>query len=74
MNAMAGFEPLSTGRISIAGKLVTRPSEKYVTIFQNYGLLPWRSVRKNVELGLESQGLPASSGLPSLKNICIWWN
>lgn len=60
MNAMAGFEPLSTGRISIDGKPVTRPSEKYVTIFQNYGLLPWRSVLKNVELGLESQGLSAA--------------
>jgi NitT/TauT family transport system ATP-binding protein len=29
-----------------------------VTIFQNYGLLPWRTVQKNVELGLESRKLP----------------
>jgi NitT/TauT family transport system ATP-binding protein len=56
MNAMAGFEPLSAGRIVIHGREVRRPSEKYVTIFQNYGLFPWRSVRRNIELGLEGKG------------------
>ncbi len=27
-------------------------------IFQNYGLFPWRTVQKNVELGLESKKIP----------------
>ncbi|OQA80061.1 MAG: Bicarbonate transport ATP-binding protein CmpD [Lentisphaerae bacterium ADurb.Bin242] len=57
VNAMAGFEKLTSGSVVIDGETVTRPSPRYVTIFQNYGLLPWRSVRKNVELGLESSGL-----------------
>lgn len=56
LNAMAGFETLSDGCIEILGKKVTAPSSKYITIFQNYGLLPWRTVVKNVELGLESIG------------------
>ncbi|MDR3264717.1 MAG: ABC transporter ATP-binding protein, partial [Synergistaceae bacterium] len=38
-------------------KKVSGPSLRYVTIFQNYGLLPWRTVKKNVELGMESQKL-----------------
>ena len=58
LNAMAGFDRVSEGQITIDSQPVTRPSLKNVTIFQNYGLLPWRSVEKNVELGLESQHLP----------------
>lgn len=55
LNLMAGFEQPSQGEIKINGLPVTEPSPRHVTIFQNYGLLPWRTVQKNVELGLESQ-------------------
>ena len=58
MNSIAGFETLSEGSITIDGQKVKAPSEKYVTIFQNYGLLPWRTVEKNVELGLETLKVP----------------
>ena len=57
LNAMAGFLKPSSGEIKIDGQTVEKPSMKYVTIFQNYGLLPWRSVQKNVELGLETKKL-----------------
>jgi NitT/TauT family transport system ATP-binding protein len=57
LNSIAGFEGVSSGRITIDGKEVTEPSDRNVTIFQNYGLLPWRTVQKNVELGLESKKL-----------------
>ena len=57
LNAMAGFDLVTSGSITIDGREVREPSDRYVTIFQNYGLLPWRSVQKNVELGLEQKGL-----------------
>lgn len=57
LNSIAGFERVSSGRITIDGNEVTEPSNKNVTIFQNYGLLPWRTVKKNVELGLEGKKL-----------------
>ena len=41
LNAMAGFLKPSSGEIKIDGQTVEKPSMKYVTIFQNYGLLPW---------------------------------
>lgn len=52
---MAGFLKPTSGEIKIENQIVQKPSMKYVTIFQNYGLLPWRTVQKNVELGLETQ-------------------
>ena len=57
LNAIAGFDLVNHGSVQIDGKEVTSPSTNNVTIFQNYGLLPWRSVEKNVELGLEAKGI-----------------
>ena len=58
LNAIAGFEAVSEGNITINDVPVKEPNIQYVTIFQNYGLLPWRTVQKNVELGLEASKVP----------------
>ncbi len=55
LNAMAGFEQVDEGSIRIGGAPVTRPSSRYVTIFQQYALLPWQTVERNVMLGLLAQ-------------------
>ncbi|WP_113920423.1 ABC transporter ATP-binding protein [Alkalibaculum bacchi] len=55
LNLIGGFSKPTTGKILIDGELVDKPSVDRITIFQNYGLLPWRSVIKNVELGLEAK-------------------
>jgi NitT/TauT family transport system ATP-binding protein len=56
LNMIAGFDKPSTGTIKIDGNDVSQPSIDRIAIFQNFGLLPWRTVIKNVELGLESKG------------------
>lgn len=53
LNTMAGFIHPAKGAILIHGEPVTKPCSDNITIFQNYGLLPWRTVLHNVELGLE---------------------
>lgn len=58
LNALAGFEKVSSGKITIDGKSVEKPDIQNITIFQHYGLLPWRTVEKNVELGLEAKKVP----------------
>lgn len=54
LNMLAAFDKPTEGKITIENVEVTKPRIDRVTIFQNYGLLPWRNVEKNVKLGLES--------------------
>jgi NitT/TauT family transport system ATP-binding protein len=58
LNAIAGFDKVSSGSITIDGLEVKGPCVRNITLFQNYGLLPWRNVQSNVELGLESRKIP----------------
>lgn len=58
LNSIAGFEEVTDGEIIINGNKVTKPVIENITIFQNYGLLPWRTVQKNVEFGLEIKKVP----------------
>ena len=58
LNALAGFEKVTSGSITIDGQPVTKPCINRITIFQNYGLLPWRTVESNVALGLEVLEVP----------------
>ncbi|MCT2536484.1 ABC transporter ATP-binding protein [Aquibacillus koreensis] len=60
LNIIGGFEKPTTGEVTIDGKTVQKPSKNCMMLFQNYGLLPWRTVFKNVELGLEGQKMSAS--------------
>jgi NitT/TauT family transport system ATP-binding protein len=45
------------GQIIFNGQPVEKPPEKMGFVFQNFGLLPWRTVQKNVEFGLELKGV-----------------
>nr|WP_275983402.1 ABC transporter ATP-binding protein [Paenibacillus hamazuiensis] len=52
LGLIAGFDKPDEGRILTSGQEVKGPAKHCVMLFQNYGLLPWRSVASNVELGL----------------------
>ena len=49
---LAGLQQPEDGSLLIDGKPVTTPRPQTGLILQDYGLLPWASVRQNVELGL----------------------
>ncbi|HEY0275541.1 MAG TPA: choline ABC transporter ATP-binding protein [Paenirhodobacter sp.] len=71
LRAVNGLNPVCRGNLRIldGGKLtsVTRADpatlrrlrlNRVAMVFQQFGLLPWRTVRENVGLGLELAGLP----------------
>lgn len=58
LRTIAGLQPPLAGRVAVTGRPVSGPSGERVLIFQDDGLLPWRSVRRNVELPMAIRGLP----------------
>ncbi|TVP81681.1 MAG: ABC transporter ATP-binding protein [Alkalicoccus sp.] len=57
LNVIGGFHPPTEGTVYFGEEEVNSPSRRAIMLFQHYALLPWRSVLKNVELGLEPEGL-----------------
>lgn len=53
LSIIGGFEQSYSGAVRLSGTEVKGPSKRIAQLFQNYGLFPWYSVLKNVELSLE---------------------
>lgn len=49
----AGLESPTSGNVTLNGKIITENNSKVGIVFQEDRLLPWRTIRKNVEFGLE---------------------
>jgi NitT/TauT family transport system ATP-binding protein len=49
-----GLRPPDSGQIRVRGEPVLAPSLDRGMVFQNHGLMPWRTVQRNVEIGLEA--------------------
>ncbi len=55
LNVIAGLVSPQAGGVIIDGKPVKGPDPKWAMVFQEYGLMPWRTVEKNVRFGIEMQ-------------------
>jgi ABC-type nitrate/sulfonate/bicarbonate transport system ATPase subunit len=58
LRIIAGLEAPDRGRVTIGERAVGGPLREIGYITQESTLLPWRTVRHNVELGLEIAGVP----------------
>jgi NitT/TauT family transport system ATP-binding protein len=53
LDILAGLSEPSSGEIYIDGRRVTGPALDRGIVLQGYALFPWRTVRQNIEYGLE---------------------
>jgi NitT/TauT family transport system ATP-binding protein len=57
---LAGLQKKTSGSVKVGDVEITEPSLHTGIIMQAYALFPWRTIKKNVEFGLEVKGLPVS--------------
>src|SRR6516162_8402636 len=66
--SVAGLVKPASGCVRVNGKPVSSPGRDRAVVFQDFALMPWRTVIANVRFGLELQRLP---GLTA-EDLAVW--
>jgi len=56
INCVVGIVKPTRGRLLVGNQPITGPGRDRAMVFQDYALMPWRSIKSNVKFGLELQG------------------
>jgi len=60
LNMIAGFVPITGGRILVDGREVKGPGPDRGVVFQSFALFPWKTVSENVTFGPKMRGIGRS--------------
>jgi len=60
LKIIAGLLAPNQGEVYVNGKIVTKPGPDRAFVFQDFALMPWASVLRNVAFGLELRKVPKS--------------
>jgi len=60
LKTIAGLAPVDSGRVLVGTRAVTGPGRECSVVFQDFALLPWATVQRNVEFGLLLRGAGAA--------------
>src|SRR5204863_4685940 len=69
LNILLGLIRPDSGEIQLNGTRITGPGQERAMVFQEFGLLPWRTVQANVELGLELKGIAAAERVERAREL-----
>jgi ABC-type nitrate/sulfonate/bicarbonate transport system ATPase subunit len=58
LRMLAGLDQPSAGAVLFHGQFIPEPNPRISMVFQNFALLPWKTVKENVLLALRTQEMP----------------
>lgn len=70
LRIIAGLEAPTHGEILLNGSRIEKPTPDMGMIFQEYSLLPWCSVAKNLSIGLEMQNVGKEERIKKVR-MCL---